>query len=205
MGMLYRRADVGKEWQDDRMDRMRFREQTHWKVMRKRKLIVITVLALTAAMLGVFLLTRDYGPAVVVQGNFSAKDVAEIKSAVRQQLWHEALPDFSMQTIRAFPQMAKRALTTHLISIEGIGSVGSERPITSFIQQQFGFPPGCRSKRHSACLVFRQTIGWILQRTVQQGGPGRDLWRRCWTDFSGLANEWEVAEPVAHKLWRKKR
>ena len=89
--------------------------------MKKRKFIIITVLSLLGAGLAVFLLTRDSGPPVVVKGNFSAKDVAEIKSAVKRELWHEAFPNFSKQSIMMFPRMAKRAFTTRVSEVGTMG------------------------------------------------------------------------------------
>jgi hypothetical protein len=73
-------------------------------ITRKRKIIIAIVLLLLGAGLVVFLLMRDSGPPVVVKGNFSAKDVADIKRAVRKQLWREAFPNFSKQSIAGFPQ-----------------------------------------------------------------------------------------------------
>ena len=95
--------------------------------MRKRKVIVITTLALLGAGVAMFLLTRDSGPPVVVKGNFSAKDVTQIKSAARKELWREAFPDFSSYTIKALPRRTKRALTTRVSEIESLdwASVGS--------------------------------------------------------------------------------
>jgi hypothetical protein len=58
-------------------------------VMRRKRVFVIVLVMLFGAGLAMFLLTRDSGPPVVVQGNFSAKDVAEIKSVVKRELWHE--------------------------------------------------------------------------------------------------------------------
>ncbi len=88
--------------------------------MPKSKLVVIIILALLEATLGVFLLTRDSGPPVVVQGNFSAEDVAEIKSAVKLQLWREAFPNLSRRTIQRLPWAARRAVSTPVISIESV-------------------------------------------------------------------------------------
>jgi hypothetical protein len=100
--------------------------------MRKRKVIAIIVVVVLAATLGVFLLTQDSGPPVVVRGNFSTMDIAEIKRAVRRQLWHEVLPNLSKQSIKAFPRMAKRAFAVRLVGVESWGTMtlnGSDKVI----------------------------------------------------------------------------
>ena len=90
--------------------------------MRKRKVIIVIVaLALLGAGLTLFLLTRDSGPPMVVQGNFSEKDVSQIKRAVRRQLWRETFPNFSVKTSKALPGMVKRALLTHVEYIQTCG------------------------------------------------------------------------------------
>lgn len=104
-------------------DRVRFchrafaRRAINWVAMRKRKIIAISAVALLGAGLVGFLLTRDAGPPVVVYGNLSAKDVAEIKSAVRRELWREAFPNFSWATVKELPRSVRRALKAHVIRI----------------------------------------------------------------------------------------
>jgi hypothetical protein len=87
--------------------------------MRKKKVIVIVVLALLGAGMAVFLLTRDSGPPVVVKGNFSVKDVAQIKSAVRKELWKKAFPNFSIKTFKALPHEVKHLLKTRVTQVSG--------------------------------------------------------------------------------------
>jgi hypothetical protein len=91
-------------------------------VTRRKEVIVIVVLALFGAGLAVFLLTRDTGPPVVVKGNFSAKDVAQIKSAVRRELWREAFPNFSWATIKASPRSVRRVTKLRIFRITGFTS-----------------------------------------------------------------------------------
>ena len=67
--------------------------------MRRKKVIAIFALALLGAGFAYFLLTHDSSRPVVVKGNFSAKDVAEIESAVRREKWRETFPNFSWATI----------------------------------------------------------------------------------------------------------
>ena len=96
--------------------------------MRRRKIIVISAVALLGAALVMFLLMRDTGPPVKVNGNFSAKDVAEIKSAVKRELWKEAFPNFSWNTIKALPRSIKRVVKVRVIRIENGWSV-TGRPV----------------------------------------------------------------------------
>lgn len=87
--------------------------------MQRRRFFVIGVLmAFTGILLAVWVLTRDSGPPVVVQGNFSARDIAQIQRVVRRRLWHDALPNLSKQSLMAFPGTAKYALNTHVFRIE---------------------------------------------------------------------------------------
>ena len=93
---------------------------TNWPAMRKRKIIVIVVLLmLLVAGLAVFLLTRDSGPPVRVFGNLSAKDVEQIKRAVKRELWKEAFPNFSGATFRTLPRSIGRALRARVVDVEG--------------------------------------------------------------------------------------
>ena len=85
--------------------------------MRKKKVIVIIALVLLGAGLTVFLFTRDSGLPVVVEGNLSAKDVAQIKSVVRRELWRESLPNFSQATIKALPQSIRRVRKVQVVRI----------------------------------------------------------------------------------------
>jgi hypothetical protein len=87
---------------------------------RKRKVVVIIVLALLGVGLAVFLVTRDSGPPVVVHGNVSAKDVAQIKSAVRRELWRDAFPNFSWATIKALPRSMRRVQKVRIVRISGL-------------------------------------------------------------------------------------
>ena len=87
--------------------------------MRKKKVSVIVALMLFGAGLAVFLLTQDSGSPVVVHGNFSAKDVAQIKSAVKRELWREALPNFSWATINALPRSVRRVTKVRIVFISG--------------------------------------------------------------------------------------
>jgi hypothetical protein len=80
--------------------------------MRRRQIIRILLLVALGAGPAAFLLTYDGGQPVVVQGNFTAKDITQIKSAVRRQLWREVFPAFSTKTVMKLPLMAKRAMAT---------------------------------------------------------------------------------------------
>jgi hypothetical protein len=131
--------------------------------MRKRKVIAIIVIGLLVAGIGVFLLTRDTGPPVVVYGNFTTKDVAQIKSAVRREVWREAFPDFSWKTIKASPRSVRWALRRHLKSISGPLTVngttgaqvrlrGPEEPGASELGSPHGF------------IVTNGPNGWVFSR-----------------------------------------
>jgi hypothetical protein len=92
-------------------------------VTRKRKVIAMVGLVLLAAGAAVFLFTRDSGPPVVVHGDLSEKDVAQIKSAVKRELWKEAVPNFSWATLKALPRSVRWALKVRLRSISGPSTV----------------------------------------------------------------------------------
>jgi hypothetical protein len=87
--------------------------------MRKKNIIIVVLLALLLGGAGVLFLSRDSGPPVQVIGNLSTKDVTQIKKTVRHRLWRDALPGFSMQTVKALPKMIKRAWTVQVIRIAG--------------------------------------------------------------------------------------
>ena len=128
-------------------------------VTRKRKVIVIVVSALFVAGLAMFLFTHDSGPPVVVHGNLSAKDVAQIKSAVRRQLWRDALPNLSEKSIMAFPKGAKRAFTIHVSEIYPVvlsGTKGTRAAVALFSE---------RSWQIGYCLT-NGPGGWSFNRSV---------------------------------------
>ena len=85
--------------------------------MRKKKVILVIVLVFLGAGLAVFLLMRDSGPPVVVSGNLSAEDIAQIKSAVRRELWREALPNFSWAAIKSLPRSSRRVTKVRIVRI----------------------------------------------------------------------------------------
>jgi hypothetical protein len=87
----------------------------------KRKVVIIIALVLLGAGIAVFLLTRDSGLPVVVQGNLSAKDVAQIERAVRHELWREAFPNCSWATFKALPHEVKRVLKTRVTEVSRAG------------------------------------------------------------------------------------
>ena len=86
-------------------------------VTRRKKVVIVVLLILLVAGVAAFLLVHDSGPRVVVHGNFSAKDVTQIKSAVRRELWRESFPRFSADTIEELPRRVKTALKVHVIEI----------------------------------------------------------------------------------------
>jgi hypothetical protein len=90
--------------------------------MRNRRIAAVIVLICLGAGVAVFLLTQDSGPSMVVQGNFSAKDVAQIKSAVRRELWREAFPNFSWNAFKGLPHGVKLAFKAHVTLIQAIAS-----------------------------------------------------------------------------------
>jgi hypothetical protein len=87
--------------------------------MRKGKIIIVVLLVMLLGGAGVMFLSRDTGPPVKIYGDLSAKDVAQIKSAARRRLWHEAFPDFSMRTFKKLPRMVRRAWVTRVTQISG--------------------------------------------------------------------------------------
>jgi hypothetical protein len=146
-------------------------------VMRRKRVFVIILVMLFGAGLAMFLLTRDSGPPVVVQGNFSAKDVAEIKSVVKRELWHEAFPNLSGHMIKVFPYMVKRALSGHVVRIETPAAPGSGRWIgTPYGGSNLYFPPPVKAERAAYVFFGRSTDtflivtngpgGWSFNRTI---------------------------------------
>jgi hypothetical protein len=85
--------------------------------MRKGKVITVVAVALLGSAFAWFLVTRDNGPRISVMGNFSARDVAQIKRAVRREIWHEGFPRFSMSAIKELPDTIRRDHGTRIISI----------------------------------------------------------------------------------------
>jgi hypothetical protein len=126
--------------------------------MRKRKIIVVVLLVMLLGGASVFFLSRDSGTPVQVSGDFSAKDVAQIKSAVRRSLWREAFPGFSMQTLKALPGAVKRAWKTHVARIEG-----SEHEATAWLAG-----PGIETNEQFGYMLTNEPDGWAIHgfRTV---------------------------------------
>jgi hypothetical protein len=153
--------------------------------MHKRKVIVFVILAFLGAGLAVFLLTRDSGPPVVVNGNFSAKDVAQIKSAVRRELWRAVFPNFSWETVEASPGAMKKALNSHVATIEPMGAnlpveVGeSNSNLRQTSAVAIMSPTGSSNswdELHSIYFLTNGPSGWVCHRGFTAG----------WTSYSPL-------------------
>src|SRR5689334_12907147 len=87
--------------------------------MRKRKIIIVVLLVMLLGGAGVMFLSRDSGPPIKLDGDFSAKDITQIKRAVRHRLWHDAFPGLSWQTLKALPGGVKSAWGTRIREISG--------------------------------------------------------------------------------------
>jgi len=77
---------------------------------------------------------------IAVRGNLSARDLAEIKRAVRSELRKEILPDFSWRSIKSVPSEASKYLQRRIKVVVQAGDTNavfvgfgnSERPFDSF-------------------------------------------------------------------------
>jgi hypothetical protein len=122
-------------------------------VARKRKVIIIVALVLLGAGLAVFLVTRGSGPPISVMGNFSARDISQIKREVSREIWREGFPSFSMRAIKELPDTVKRDHETRIISIGWrIPPSGSQKGQAYAIFSGTGGQFGC-------CLT-NGTTGW---------------------------------------------
>jgi hypothetical protein len=81
----------------------------------KRIILILVVLVFLAA--GFWAFSRPQ-KVIVVKGDVSAQEVAEIKRAVRRDMARMILPNWSWASIKAFPSQAKWYFRKHLESIE---------------------------------------------------------------------------------------
>jgi hypothetical protein len=131
-------------------------------------MIVIVGLVLLGAGIALFLLTRDSGPPVEVYGNFSARDVAQIKSAVRRELWREAFPNFSWATIKALPHEVKRVPKTHITTVSRYGPLPDGAP-TALIRISMPFDATTSNALNSIAPGYFLTngpAGWSVERRM---------------------------------------
>ena len=153
---------------------------------RKRKVIIIVALALLGTGIAIFLLTRDSGPPVVVEGNLSAKDVAQIKSAVRRELWKEAFPNFSWATIKALPHSVKKALRSQVAEIRtenGLLNPVQYSDSNTMRYQAVAFlsHTGSSNSWDEFSFIYILTNGpggWVCRRSFEAG----------WTSYSPLTH-----------------
>lgn len=109
---------------------------------KNRKKIVVALVLFLAAVGVCWLLTSRRAPMVVV-GNLSQKDVAEITRAVHHQMWRNTFTRFSWKMLKELPGNVLRNATCHISGVYGEGGSAvvlvansKSRPPTMFEAQK---------------------------------------------------------------------
>lgn len=103
---------------------------------KKKRVITVGILLLVAAVAGWLIVASRQRPVEVV-GSLSKKDVVELTAAVRRQMWHDTLPNFSWKSLSLLPGKLLRNATSHISGIYGdnntavvlLGSRKSKPPV----------------------------------------------------------------------------
>jgi hypothetical protein len=109
---------------------------------KNRKKIAL-VLVLILAVVGVCWVLASRRAPMVVVGNLSQKDVAEITRAVRHQMWRNTFKRVSWKMLKELPGNVLRNATCHISGVYGEGSSAvvlvansKSRPPTMFEAQK---------------------------------------------------------------------
>jgi hypothetical protein len=78
--------------------------------------VAFAVILLLLIIAGFFLFRPV--PSIRVIGNLPAKDLAEIKSFARHQIWKGTFPNFSWKSIKGLPSAVNSRWHTHLVRVE---------------------------------------------------------------------------------------
>src|ERR1700722_5253353 len=84
--------------------------------MRKKRLIAFAAFLLLLITISFFFFRP--APGLQIVGSISAKDLAEVKSFARHQIWSGVFPDFSWKSIKMLPKAVNSRLHTRLVRIE---------------------------------------------------------------------------------------
>lgn len=84
--------------------------------MHKKKLIALAIFLLL--LIPIALLLVHPAQCAKVVGNISAKDLAEVKSFARNQIWSGTFPNFSWKSIKGLPPAVNLRLHMRLVRIE---------------------------------------------------------------------------------------
>jgi hypothetical protein len=87
--------------------------------MNKKKRIITAGILLLFAVVAGWLVVASHQPPVVVVGSLSKKDVADLTAAVRRQMWHNTLPNFTWKSLSLLPGKLLRNATCHISGIYG--------------------------------------------------------------------------------------
>lgn len=88
---------------------------------------------------------------IEVRGNLSAKDLAEIKSAVKSELRQEILPDFSWSSIKSMPTATSRYFQNRIRVVAVLDNTNS-------VIVGFGNP----QRLSDSFELMRGTNGWSV-------------------------------------------
>ncbi len=128
----------------------------------KSGLAVLLILATAVLWWGTADRARIGGPGspIHVSGNLSQRDLIEIRSIVRRDLWRQVLPTFSWWTLRDLPRAIRSRAKEHVFSI-GLAQDGTVELST---QAQQGFGPVTFHSGHTYVLK-RNGKRWEILRS----------------------------------------
>ncbi len=134
--------------------------------MKKKWIILISTLLLVFAAVVWF--NTGSEPAIIVKGNLSAKDVAEIKRIARHKLRHDIFPEFSWKNVKTLPDKIKDYSHFKLYSIQPAGK---------------GFISVCVLKHFSSVETFERVYeftnnianGWHLVDSYEMMVPDQSF------------------------------
>ena len=144
--------------------------------MKKKRTVLLAFLLLLFSGILWFALHRD--EKIVVEGNLSATDLAEIKRLVRSEMRRRVFPDFSWASVKALPASSLTYLQSQVLFIYApandpvlVAIAKSRRPDASG-----NFPSDNLSLMKDADgwrILNESNTFWILKARTNNPGAGR--------------------------------
>jgi hypothetical protein len=133
--------------------------------VKKKRLPLIALALLLFAAIFYFSFHRD--KQIIVVGNLSAQDLAEIKTVVRAEMRHRILPDFSWSSIKSLPASTMDFFQNRIQTI--IVTADSKASVWFTPQHDEGF----NALNLEAYELEKGTNGWRLHGVIWRGSPNR--------------------------------
>ena len=119
--------------------------------MKRRTKIMLTCLLIVILGAFAWLIPRQSQPITVI-GTLPAKDLANIESTVRHEIWRGTFPDSSMKTFKELPGNLNLRLSMRVVKVR----VGNENAVAVTVRSS-------KKPLNVWCYVLKKTeAGWTI-------------------------------------------